>query len=358
MFGKRLGGLLLGFVLGVIPLLNALICVVMSFVQKRRRLGILFIVLGGATIGSLIGISNVDKQRKLLNEQWEPAFYRRLESTNMPPDVMSDRDKFASEVRSVLDTVTKELIQQHSEVKDLFKTGRDGKISIDNDVWYFYEGAYRNIYVFYRNRVEKETEGRRGRNIRNIPFGETQEEREYTRKQMGAYFKEAIDDKLKAREMAFNALFALGFICSLIGSIALGWHAFAPAEDQPVRINPPRFDLGYNSIMIPYDNVIPDVNINTAGENELSGLPGVNLILAKAIIAERTRNGYFIDVFDLEQRMGFSQEQTGNLMLNTSFEVNMAGNQQQRAPERREAPEKKDDKGKDMGTGKGRRIEF
>ncbi|MBC9911688.1 ComEA family DNA-binding protein [Chitinophaga varians] len=210
MFGKRLGGFLLGLVLGVIPLLNALVCVVFAFTQKKKRLGIYSIVLGVATAGSLAMLEHVNG------------------------------------------------------------------------------GA---LYVC-------------------------------------------------------NLLFALGYMGSLGMSIVLGLNAFVTAEDHNNRANV--------TVFIPDETIVPDVNINTAGEKDLIQLPGINLILAKAIIDERRRNGYFADVFDLEQRMGFTPALMSNLMLTTSFTVNGMNLQ----PERREAPAPRDDKGKEIGPGKGRVIEF
>lgn len=367
MFGKRLGGFLLGLLLGLIPLLNALICVVMSFVQKRKRLGIFFVALGMVSVVSLIMMEEVDKEKKALNVLWEPAFYHKLESADLKSESLFDGYRFEHDMFNVLDTATRELMQQHSELKDLFKTGTSGQLSIDNDVYAFFKSACRHINMSYWDRVKKETGNRGEKGARRVPFGETKEEQEYIRTQMSVFFKAYIDYKLKGRETAYNVLFGLGFLGSLIGSIALGWRAFA-GEENRVTTNHVRFswiaqpgDVPVTNVpvLIPDDNLMPDVNVNTADERELARLPGINQILAKGIISERRRNGYFFDIFDMGERMGFTEELVGSLMLITSFEVNGVNNRPVRTPEKREEQDKKDDdKGKDMGTGKGRVIEF
>jgi len=217
MFGKRLGGFILGLLLGLIPLLNAFVCVVFAFIQKKKGLGIFSIVMGIAMAVSLI----------------------MTEAGN----------------------------NSHKNIGDM--------------------------------------------------------------------------------------LFGVGYLGCLVMSIILGLRAFVTAEDLAAagkRNTAPAF--------IPDETIVPDVNINTAGENELTRLPGINLILAKAIVGERNRNGYFSDVYDLEQRMGFTPEQMSNLILIASFGVAERNHPPERTPGRRAEPDKKDDKGKDSGTGKGRVIEF
>lgn len=211
MFGKRLGGLVFGLLLGCIPLINTVICITTSFAQKRKREGFYFVVLGVVSVISL---------------------------------VITDK-----------------------------------------------ENAF--------------------------------------------------------RENLGTALFSLCYLTSLVSSVVLGWRTFVTKED----LAPSNARTAGNNRRdaLPVANILPDVNVNTAGESELTRLPGINLILAKAIIGERRRNGYFADAFDLERRMGFTPEQMGDLMLTTSFEV--AGTDLQ---------QKKSDgtDRKESGTGKGRIIEF
>ncbi|WP_212005900.1 helix-hairpin-helix domain-containing protein [Chitinophaga sp. HK235] len=354
MFRSRVGGIILGILIGFIPLINTCVCVVLSFVQRRSRLGIFFLLLAGIIINSIIITRNIDIQKGLINELWEPAFYRNLESANLQYESRIDRN-FEQSMFSVLDKTTQELMQQHEELKKLFKIGRSGEIAIDNDVYHVFKTACRSIFYSYWDKVESETGERSERGARNVSFGKTKEEQEYIREQLNVFFREYVDYKLKFKEGFNNMLIGLGFLFSLVGSIALGRHMFDTAEDPVTTID----QVSYNTSavlpdVIPGASLALDINVNTADERELTRLPGINQVLAKGIISERRRNGYFADIFDMEQRMGFTEEMIASLMFATSFEVTGA-------PERREEQDKKDkkdDKGKDRGTGRGRVIEF
>lgn len=62
------------------------------------------------------------------------------------------------------------------------------------------------------------------------------------------------------------------------------------------------------------------VNINTATQAELEGLPGVGPTKAKAIIEYRTKNGNFKVVEDIKSVKGFGEKTFGKLKAELSVE--------------------------------------
>jgi DNA uptake protein ComE-like DNA-binding protein len=67
------------------------------------------------------------------------------------------------------------------------------------------------------------------------------------------------------------------------------------------------------------------IKVNTAGEEELMQLRGVNRILAKTIIAERNIGGYFTGIADLQKRIDLAAEQVERIRKNLDFEVPKRG---------------------------------
>ncbi|MBI3318456.1 MAG: helix-hairpin-helix domain-containing protein [Candidatus Omnitrophica bacterium] len=55
------------------------------------------------------------------------------------------------------------------------------------------------------------------------------------------------------------------------------------------------------------------VSVNRAGASELAALPGIGKVLARRIVADRSKNGLFLTLADLKRVKGVADKTLGNL---------------------------------------------
>lgn len=372
MHWRRLAGTILGILVGFFPFFNTLVCAVLSFIQKKPLRGIFFLLLLGILVPSARHLATADAQRKILATEWLPAFERSLESTVFSRETLYHYTAFEQKMLEVVKKTIVDLVPGNPELDPFFEfNAKTGEPYLGNQSYGYLTLASRRIHTFYMSRVNEKI-GEAGEvAARKMPFGKTPEEKEYIAQRMDIFIKSYADYRLGWGEGACYALMAIVFFFSFPGCILMMRRMFDNVAAAPltsvasVASVAPVTSFSSVPLTIPHNSIADTVNINTANEREMTSLPGINQILAKAIVGERRRNGHFLDVFDLEERMGFSEDVTARLMFTTSFDVNTANNNV--APERweeppgREEPPKREDppnKRKDNGTGGGRRVEF
>ncbi|MBC9931984.1 ComEA family DNA-binding protein [Chitinophaga qingshengii] len=360
MFRNRLTGAIIGILFGFFPLINTLACVTMSFVQKRFRTGIFFLLLGGMVVWSMFRLNKIDEQRQILTAEWGPTFTRHFDSTAFSPQTLYDYKAFEQTMSGILKKTSRDLIQEHNELEHFFELDTAGELKLEYRTNGYLILAARRIHSFYWARVKEQTGEENEAAASKVPFGKSEEEKAYIAERLNIFIQSYEKYRFNFPEGGCTVLVVLGLLASFVGCVSLGRRMFDNvAVAPPVAAAEPEVTYSSSTPVIPHDRVAGYTNVNMAEENELTRIPGINLILAKAIVGERRRNGYFEDVYDLERRMGFSQDVTARLMFTTSFEVNNTNNNA--APERREEPPGREDppnKRKDDSTGGGRRVEF
>ena len=94
-------------------------------------------------------------------------------------------------------------------------------------------------------------------------------------------------------------VFLLGLTVLFVLAMALTW-----------LLTPRQVRGGYDISAVPPEEAAPallKVNINTAGAEELDGLPGIGPVLAQRIVDWRTDNGPFTDAAQLLEVDGIGQ---------------------------------------------------
>ena len=94
-------------------------------------------------------------------------------------------------------------------------------------------------------------------------------------------------------------VFLLGLTVLFVLAMALTW-----------LLTPRQVRGGYDISAVPPEEAAPallKVNINTAGAEELDGLPGIGPVLAQRIVDWRTENGPFTDAAQLLEVDGIGQ---------------------------------------------------
>lgn len=89
-------------------------------------------------------------------------------------------------------------------------------------------------------------------------------------------------------------------LLNLATALTDGQRVYIPSSEAAL----PSVESNQRSQTVSLDGLI---NINTANQEELESLPGIGAVRAKAIIAYRTQNGYFLTINDLLKVNGIGE---------------------------------------------------
>lgn len=110
----------------------------------------------------------------------------------------------------------------------------------------------------------------------------------------GANVQDAIDAAQGPTELAQQDLL------NLAATLTDGQRVYIPSKEE-AQVD---LDSDQRSLGVTLDSLI---NINTASQEELDTLPGIGSVRAKAIIAYRTQNGFFMTIDDLLKVEGIGE---------------------------------------------------
>ncbi len=96
-----------------------------------------------------------------------------------------------------------------------------------------------------------------------------------------------------------------------------GQHIFVPNTFATPTPTPDKTAFTYT----PTPTQSPFINVNYATQEELESLPGIGAVLAKRIIAYRTRNGFFHSLQDLLKVYGIKPQTLQLIEPYVSFEI-------------------------------------
>lgn len=366
MFGDRLKGTIIGMCIAFVPVINLFVCAVLSFMRRKILQGVLFLVLTVAVIIGFFKLGNADAKKALAIAAWERGYHRDIDEANLDGNFLYDGELFQKTMLEILEKTNDRMLRQGTRWKGVFKKDAGRRITFSEDTYEIFPVTCQHIREFYWKMVTQQTGDDK---VRTIPFGKTKAEEYYITEQLNIFFKAYIGNFYKRGEDISAGIIGIGVLIGFIASIALGRKMY----DKPENIAATGVYTRTNSSFtyswtnssgeesvtttntIREDRVTPTVNVNTADENTLAGLPGINQVLAKGIIAERARNGYFTDVFDLQARMEFREGMINDLVLVTSFLVDRQPTDNTPPPAPDADQQKKEN---NNNSGKGRRIEF
>lgn len=332
---RRLLGVLLGVVVGAIPFINTLMATLFAFYLKKKKWGLIY---GGAAFLTLViiviaNIYNDSGYRKTFRS----AFLGQLKEVSIRRDVPVDTVEMEVVLQGVLRNTTRQLIQQDKKWNDLLPHGQDSSLSGKPRAAFHELSQY--LYQQYRYEVQ---DGKC-----DVVFDIPSLDGNLTAVN---YIEEVADACLtEDHGHIFSAASIVALVCFIagwVGCIRNGAELYvrpaaaaanATSVEAPVEVTyaapavpeqPHPLPQPYDSPPQPQQTAPPPlpassgkVNVNTAGEDELMQLRGVNRILAKTIITERNTGGNFLDLPDLKRRVELSSEQANRIQGSVDFDA-------------------------------------
>lgn len=345
MFLQRLAGLVLGFFIGILPVINTLAASFFAFSKKRKKTAISYLVAACVCIAAIAVSNYYDNQQKAADSMFVQTFQSNLQEVTVKSDVLIDPAEMESILKQVLTNTADQLSGKDERLEGLFANARTGKLSSRSA-----KGFHAFAEQVQKDYASKASMGT-GKNRYNLAFG-----RSALEGQLGQgvrdFLKDYFYDEKSALHIVSLCFLTISFFIGWVGSTRQGWDLFyKPAaaitsptnstvdksygwrDDMYERFNrntppplpqqntaAPRNTASQETSTVPKSTVAGQINVNIAGEEGLMQLRGINRILAKTIIAERSTGGYFTGIADLQKRIDLSAEQVERMGGNLDFE--------------------------------------
>jgi hypothetical protein len=348
MFIQRLGGLLIGFFVGMLPFINTLAASFFAFNKKRRRIAVFYLVTAVISFGSIVAFNHYENKEKAADQTFMQTFQANLQEVTVKSDVLIDTLEMETILKQVLTNTAHQLIRKDARLEDIFRSARDNKLSASQ------EAAFHKFSVAAQRDYASKTATQTGKDRFNLFF-----DRSALDGPLGQDARDFLKDYLYNEKSLLYilsvCLVAITFFTGWVGSIRQGWDLFIKSPDHTSsnrdRNNDPLY-RAFEAISTATSGPLPQqvevneirdnppprreaeqqdsgaagtIKVNTAGEEELMQLRGVNRILAKTIIAERNIGGYFTGIADLQKRIDLATEQVERIRKNLDFEVPKRG---------------------------------
>jgi len=345
MFQSPFARVILGVIRGLLPVVNNILAASLAFSRRRYGAGIHFLTWIGISITCLYITLNTEAKKKAARWTFVPAVEEQLATLKKNRISIEGNYDFADILVLVLRNAAAIAISKDSQLADLLDNAKDGHFGpasataisrMSDEIQGFYPLKLEDYYYAGRDRFQP---------ILN------EEEKVTISVSANTVLNTYMEEELGWEIVVVHRFLIIGWGVGLIGNIVWMGRREAPAETDAAPVPGRNTAIPPVQPLSPETVAAPAINVNTAGENELAMLPGINGILAKGILAERRRNGYFTDVFDLGTRMQLQEEVVSNLLLITSFEVD-------RLSDQLPGDDPNPGEGGTERTGKGRIIEF
>ncbi|WP_343744030.1 helix-hairpin-helix domain-containing protein [Chitinophaga sp.] len=337
---KRLWGVLLGVITGIVPFVNTVAAIIMAYKLKKKRWVAIYGIISGVTLGIIVLLNVSAHREKPVRTAFPAAFEKNLQTVAVKQDIMMDSVEMESNLQQVLKNTAAELIAQDPKNKPLLAAAQQGRLT--GKAGAAFHQLSQCLYGHYLNKVKAAT----GKGKYDLTFDM---EVLATDHQVEDYIRNFIGEYLTAphglTDDIASGLALIGYIIAAVGCISNGANLFTGparvsndnnagvAKDtmgqsfnrQPSR-EPVVSPASFQPPPLPQESTATFiVNVNTSGEEELMQLRGINRILAKTIISERKTGGNFTDINDLKKRMELSSEQVDRIRGNVNFDAPKRG---------------------------------
>lgn len=327
---KRLWGVLLGVVVGIIPFVNAISATIFAYRLKQKRWTTIYGAITVVTVGVIVLMNVYAQKEKPVKAAFPEAFRKNLQTVAVKRDLLIDSVEIETRLLQVLRNTADQLVQEDEKNKPLLENAQQGRLSEKPKVafhqlsQYLFEHYLNKDLTFDREKLAADQQATK--HINNFT-------EEYLTAEHGVMYAIA------------GGLAIIGYVIACVGCISNGANLFlTPGEettnarrtvnDETVNRSfnrqPPSEPRREEPGTLPQRTAQPlpqqpvpsvVVNVNTAGEDELMQLRGINRILAKTIISERNTGGNFTDIQDLKRRMELSAEQVNRISENVDFDA-------------------------------------
>lgn len=349
MFIQRLGGLLIGFFVGMLPFINTLAASFFAFNKKRRRIAVFYLVTAVISFGSIVAFNHYENKEKAADQTFMQTFQANLLEVTVKSDVLIDTLEMETILKQVLTNTADQLIRKDARLEDIFQNARNGQLSGSP------EAAFHKFSVAVQQDYASKAAALKGKGRYNLSF-----DRSALDGALGQQARDFLKDYLYNGKSVLYVLsvclVVITFFTGWVGSIRQGWDLFINSSssisgNNRVKDNDPLY-RAFEAISTATSGPLPQqvevnetqdnlpprreaeqedrgaagkINVNTAGEDELMQLRGVNRILAKNIIAERNTGGYFTGIADLQKRIDLTAEQVDRIRKDLDFEAPKRG---------------------------------
>ncbi|MBC9911689.1 ComEA family DNA-binding protein [Chitinophaga varians] len=358
---KRLWGILLGIVVGIIPLVNTFGATIFSYKLKKKQWTTIYGVIAGITLVLAVVINIYGRKEKPIKAAFPEAFRKNLQMVSVKRDMLIDSVGMETALQQVLRNTAHQLVQEDEKNKPLLENAQQGKLSAKPQAAFHQLSQY--LYRDYLDKVKAGTENDKY----DLTFDtEKLAADQQATRHINNFTEEYLTAEHGAMYAAMSGLVLIGYVIACVGCISSGANLFLtpgeeatnvrragvddetvsrsfnrqpapepePEREEPI-VSPPAFQPPplpprtppRTPPPLPQQEPISSVvvKVNTAEEEELMQLRGINRILAKTIISERNTNGNFTDINDLKRRMELSSEQVDRIRGNVDFDAPKRG---------------------------------
>ncbi|NML41018.1 helix-hairpin-helix domain-containing protein [Chitinophaga sp. G-6-1-13] len=344
---KRLWGVLLGIVTGVIPFIDTLTATFFAYRLQKKKWVLVHAINAGVMLVAIIATNMVAKQDKPIKKAFPPAFQENLQTVIVRRSTPVDSVEMETILRQVLKNTADQLIQQDKKHELKLQNARNGSLSEKP------QAAFHKISQYCYEDYLNKTKGGTGQGRYDVTFDGNKLMGD---RQLAGDVDSFVGLYLEAEGGAVSGLIGgvllICYFIGMVGSIANGANLFINPAEATVT-NTARTTANEDSVRrsfdrqpqeqrrdepapqplpqrtpppLPQETAAPVmVNVNIAEEEELMQLRGINRILAKTIVSERKNGGDFMDLNDLKKRLELSFEQAERIKGNVDFDAPKRG---------------------------------
>ncbi|MBC9931985.1 ComEA family DNA-binding protein [Chitinophaga qingshengii] len=336
---KRICGLLAGFFIGAIPLVNCLAATLLAFYKKKKRVALFYAILTGVFVFALGKSYYADEKKKGFNPVFLQSFKQHLaDQASLKQQTEAELGVLKFTVGEALCQAAMEQMEKDAALEGLLEAAKRNDFS--GNARAEYAGFCQCLYEQYLLKVNTS----KGKHRFDLKIDSAMIN--HCEPAMISFTDAYLESGNLSGYWLLQILIGLTYLLCWVGCVRNARNLFVPPPEPPVRdtsqlyysdlfrswasplmpAGPPRAPLPQEAPPPPPPPMTPPplppmVKINIADEAELMQLRGVNRILAKSIIAERSAGGNFTDVNDLKKRMDLSREQIDGMSASLSFDA-------------------------------------
>lgn len=343
---KRVWGILLGIVVGVIPLINTVAASIFAYRLKKKKWMRIYVITSCVTLLLMVLANVYANKEKPIKAAFPATFQKNLQAVAVKRDALIDSVEMETILKQVLTNTANQLIQDDKKRESLLQHARNGSLSEKPKAAFHKLSQY--FYEDYLNKVKAGT----GKDKNDLTFDTAKLwEDQQTAGNIANFVSVYLESEHEVSSLLIGGLALVSLVIGCVGCISNSANLFvrsgveaadtfrtgagegavtgsfnrqpppATRRDEPVpaqsqRTPPPLPQASTSAGM---------VNVNAAEENELMQLRGINRILAKTIISERSVGGNFTDIDDLEKRLELSAEQVDRIRGSVEFDAPKRG---------------------------------
>ncbi|MCW3463997.1 ComEA family DNA-binding protein [Chitinophaga nivalis] len=344
---RKISGILVGILLGLVPFIGPLACCIYAFKKKKFRAVLLLVVtLLSQMAVAYINSRDIDK-RDMAVTLFSASVHQRILTIKIPADGTISIAQLEDSITQRMEMTAAEYSRKQDDVaKGFVPLARSVLSDEENQHFQYYLMRLHKLYVNDLDSLRKA--GHPAMSLADLPGSSQRNTVSHTRAFVSFY----LTKELTAGGGWIAMLLLASYTMSIALCIVFFKNAFTGNQDSHTNNNgytpvstapannryPPATDQEIAAILatdIPATPAAADmppplptvdaVKINMAREEEIAPLPGIGTVQAMRIIQERQQHGFFISMDDFKNRMSLAERVYRNLADKIDFTVPQNG---------------------------------